>query len=199
MFTKYLLVFCVFISSVQVYTNGSEVFSDAFANDTGETNPSLQLSHFGKKSYYIGNIFKGNFFHAQQFCRYHGMHLLSIATTEENEFVKEEISKSGDGGKSFWTSGTRLPDSQKWIWMSTGKSVVFSSWDNGEPKDKDKECIEILISNENLVWKNVDCWEDLYFVCESSWPNDCIKLFHNLPKNATVANILPQIDVRNGI
>ncbi|XP_072395617.1 perlucin-like isoform X2 [Diabrotica undecimpunctata] len=134
-----------------------------------QSQPSLHLITNGNKSFYIGDIFQGNFFRSEQFCRQHGMNLVSISSSEENDFLKSVIVKQGDESDEFWTSGTKLPDSHKWIWFTTGRTIPYFNWLKGQPdSNKDYQCIQAKITNNLLQWSNKDCWEEYHFICETT-------------------------------
>ena len=89
----------------------------------------MPLARLGEKKYYIGMFFKvaannlifywtprygylltlslqANWFKAEQFCRYHNMHLASINSEEEQRMLEEHITGFGMGNEHFWSSGT---------------------------------------------------------------------------------------------
>ncbi|XP_050511757.1 lithostathine-1 isoform X2 [Diabrotica virgifera virgifera] len=134
-----------------------------------QSQPSLHLIVNGSKSYYIGDVFQGNFFRSEQFCRQHGMNLVSIGSSAENDFLKTIIVKEGDGSVEFWTSGTKLPDSNRWIWFTTGRTITYFNWLQRQPDaNKDYQCIQAKIINNLLQWSNKDCWEEYHFICETT-------------------------------
>ncbi|CAG9832699.1 unnamed protein product [Diabrotica balteata] len=134
-----------------------------------DTIPTLNLYHRVNKSYYIGNIFKGNVLHAEQFCRYHDMSLVNIETQEENNFLEEKLLEADSSGEEFWTSGTKIPDSRKWIWFTTGRKISYFNWLKGQPdSNKNSQCIEAQVTNDQLQWSSKDCWKEYYFICEAA-------------------------------
>lgn len=40
-------------------------------------------------------LFQANWFKAQQYCRFHGMHLASISSQEENDRLEKYVRESG--------------------------------------------------------------------------------------------------------
>ncbi|XP_072395615.1 C-type lectin mosGCTL-7-like [Diabrotica undecimpunctata] len=138
--------------------------------------PVLNFIEYGDKRYYIGDVFQGNFFRSEQFCVQNGMHLVSITSVEENDFLKHTITKRsnssgtlGNLGEEFWTSGTKIPDSRKWIWFTTGRKISYFNWLKGQPEsNKNYQCIEAQVTNDQLQWSNKDCWKEYYFICEAA-------------------------------
>ncbi|SPP84761.1 Hypothetical predicted protein [Drosophila guanche] len=56
---------------------------------------TMPLLKLGEKRYYLGIFFKANWFKATQYCRYHGMHLASISSQEENDRLEKHIRDFG--------------------------------------------------------------------------------------------------------
>merc|ERR1711936_504154 len=79
---------------------------------------SMPLVTLDQKKYYIGLFFKANWYKAEQYCRYHGMHLASINSEEE------QITSFGMADEHFWTSGTDQAEEGKFFWMANGKPIV---------------------------------------------------------------------------
>merc|ERR1712203_924406 len=67
---------------------------------------SMPLTSLGAKKYYLGIFFKANWYNAEQYCRFHGMHLASINSAEEQRDLQDHIQAYGMGHEHFWTSGT---------------------------------------------------------------------------------------------
>merc|ERR1712113_94285 len=76
---------------------------------------------WAQKKYYLGIFFKANWYKAEQYCRFHGMHLASINSDSEQRNLQEHIQSFGMGHEHFWTSGTDQGEESKFFWMSTGK------------------------------------------------------------------------------
>merc|ERR1712222_256137 len=58
---------------------------------------SMPLAKLGEKKYYLGIFFKANWFKAEQYCRFHGMHLASINSAEEQRELGDHIQSFGMG------------------------------------------------------------------------------------------------------
>merc|ERR1712066_783457 len=67
---------------------------------------SMPTTKLGDKKYYLGIFFKANWYKAEQYCRFHGMHLASINSAEEQRDLQDHIQSFGMGHEHFWTSGT---------------------------------------------------------------------------------------------
>lgn len=79
--------------------------------------------------------FQANWYRASQYCRYHGMHLASIASQEENDRLEKHIKDFGLGHEHFWTSGTDQAEEGTFFWMANGRPITFENWNVGEPNN----------------------------------------------------------------
>ncbi|XP_019769942.1 mannose-binding protein C [Dendroctonus ponderosae] len=134
---------------------------------------TMPLLKLGEKRYYLGIFFKANYFRATQYCRFHGMHLASITSQEENDKLEKYIKDFGFGNEHFWTSGTDLAEEGNFFWMSTGRPITFTNWNAGEPNNFEYEngeqenCLELWNRDgKGLKWNDSPCSFETYFVCE---------------------------------
>lgn len=143
-------------------------------DDTQYTNKwTMPLLKLGEKRYYLGIFFKANWFKATQYCRYHGMHLASISSQDENNRLEKYISDFGLGHEHFWTSGTDLADEGNFFWMANGRPITFTNWNAGEPNNfryengEEENCMELWNRDgKGLKWNDSPCSFETYFVCE---------------------------------
>merc|ERR1711997_63122 len=84
----------------------SQKFKDTKAEctncvDDGSSNSNsrwtMPLQKLGTKQYYLGIFFKANWYKAEQYCRFHGMHLASINSAEEQDNLEDHIQSFGMG------------------------------------------------------------------------------------------------------
>ncbi|EFA12925.2 uncharacterized protein tfc [Tribolium castaneum] len=134
---------------------------------------TMPLLKLGEKRYYLGIFFKANYFRATQYCRFHGMHLASITSQEENDKLEKYIKDFGLGHEHFWTSGTDLAEEGHFFWMSTGRPITFTNWNAGEPNNfqyengEEENCLELWNRDgKGLKWNDSPCSFETYFVCE---------------------------------
>jgi hypothetical protein len=134
---------------------------------------SMPLALIGEKKYYIGMFFKANWFKSSQYCRFHGMHLASINSVEEQKNLEEHIQSIGMGEEHFWTSGTDQAEEGKFFWMSTGKPITYENWNAGEPNNfqyengEKEHCLELWNRDgKGLRWNDTPCSFETFFVCE---------------------------------
>nr|CAH7750839.1 unnamed protein product [Callosobruchus chinensis] len=134
---------------------------------------TMPLLKLGEKRYYLGIFFKANYYRATQYCRFHGMHLASITSQEENDKLEKYIKDFGFGHEHFWTSGTDLAEEGHFFWMSTGRPITFTNWNAGEPNNFEYEngeqenCMELWNRDgKGMKWNDSPCSFETYFVCE---------------------------------
>ncbi|XP_055309320.1 C-type lectin 37Db-like [Sitodiplosis mosellana] len=175
MFRVAILVICFSIASAQ--RSGNIVGKDCVncIDDTPLANRwTMPLHKIGDKKYYIGTFFKANWFKASQYCRFHGMHLASISSQEENDRLEKHIKDFGFGNEHFWTSGTDLAEEGNFFWMATGKPITFTNWNAGEPNNfryengEEENCMELWNRDgKGLKWNDSPCSFETFFVCEA--------------------------------
>nr|CAD7570466.1 unnamed protein product [Timema californicum] len=114
-----------------------------------------------------------NWYRAAQYCRYHGMHLASIGSQEENDKLEKHIRDFGLGHEHFWTSGTDQASEGTFFWMSTGRPLTFTNWNTGEPNNfvyengEEEHCLELWNRDgKGLKWNDTPCSFETFFVCE---------------------------------
>ncbi|XP_023022206.2 C-type lectin mosGCTL-7 [Leptinotarsa decemlineata] len=143
------------------------------------TLPSFKLHQFGNKLYYFGAIYKGDYNQAMQFCNFHDMHMVSIETKEENDFLWTSLKSFLAWGEfRFWTSGTTTKE-HLWFWMSTGKPVTWANWFPNQPDNTVNEnCIEAVYLNTNgaLLWNDDVCSKSNFVICETTIPKSILKM-----------------------
>ncbi|XP_025414278.1 mannose-binding protein C-like isoform X2 [Sipha flava] len=134
---------------------------------------SLPLLRSGDKKLYLGIFFKANWYKAAQYCRYHGMHLASISSQEENDKLEKYIKDFGLGHEHFWTSGTDQAEEGAFFWLANGRPIGFTNWNAGEPNNfkyengEEEHCLELWNRDgKGLKWNDSPCSFETFFVCE---------------------------------
>jgi len=174
-----VLVPTIFHSSAALnFGRGENDINDKCVDCVGEgantpTRFSMPLATLGEKKYYLGIFFKANWYKAEQYCRFHGMHLASINSAEEQRNLEDHITSFGMGHEHFWTSGTDQAEEGKFFWMSTGKPVTYENWNAGEPNNfqyengEQEHCLELWNRDgKGLRWNDTPCSFETFFVCE---------------------------------
>jgi len=134
---------------------------------------NMPFVKLGPKRYYIGHFFKANWYKSQQYCRFHGMHLASIESKEENAVLEKHVNEIGLGTDHFWTSGTDQGEEGTFVWFSTGKPITFTNWNAGEPNNfkyengEEEHCLELWNRDaKGLKWNDTPCSFETFFICE---------------------------------
>ncbi|XP_026499098.2 low affinity immunoglobulin epsilon Fc receptor isoform X1 [Vanessa tameamea] len=162
------------VESEQVDSIYSEECSSCSSEDElGVTRWTMPLLKSGEKRYYLGIFFKANWFKAQQYCRFHGMHLASVSSQEENDRLEKYVRESGYGREHFWTSGTDLAEEGNFFWMANGRPLTFVNWNAGEPNNfryengEEENCLELWNRDDKgLKWNDSPCSFETFFICE---------------------------------
>ncbi|XP_022130131.2 low affinity immunoglobulin epsilon Fc receptor isoform X2 [Pieris rapae] len=161
------------VESEQIDSIYSEDCSSCIEEDLGVTRWTMPLLKSGEKRYYLGIFFKANWFKAQQYCRFHGMHLASISSQEENDRLEKYVRESGYGREHFWTSGTDLAEEGNFFWMANGRPLTFVNWNAGEPNNfryengEEENCLELWNRDDKgLKWNDSPCSFETFFICE---------------------------------
>uniref|UniRef100_A0A6P7GI95 Uncharacterized protein LOC114337306 n=1 Tax=Diabrotica virgifera virgifera TaxID=50390 RepID=A0A6P7GI95_DIAVI len=119
--------------------------------------PTLKLYRLGQKSYYLGNIFKKI------------IEITFILITDTS-------------GEYIFTSFTRIPDGENYVSLTSGKTLTYFNWHEGQPNGGTEECIGLYLEKSEVQWHDVSCWSKYYFICEVVWTNreqELLELLNN--------------------
>merc|ERR1712060_166279 len=96
---------------------------------------------------------------AQKFCKSVLSRLVEVNSQEENEAIKAEIIKRGFRSRKveFWMGITDRLSEGNWTLESTGESLCFSDWKNGEPNDQGGEDCAHWTSSLEMKWHDFNC------------------------------------------
>jgi len=173
-FTVVLVIASGQIGSSFATDSGCPDCVDSSTGRSGGNRWTMPLQRLGDKQYYLGIFFKANWYKSEQYCRFHGMHLASINTAEEQRDLQEHIQAYGMGHEHFWTSGTDQGEEGKFFWMSNGKPVTFENWNAGEPNNfvyedgEEEHCLEMWDRDgKGLKWNDTPCSFSTFFICEA--------------------------------
>ncbi|MFX0113027.1 MAG: C-type lectin domain-containing protein [Candidatus Hodarchaeota archaeon] len=133
-----------------------------------ESNREIQNSRANNKTSHNGHIYQlieiiNTWDEAQADCEARNGHLVTITSSEENDFVRNLVESI-----PLWIGFTDELVEGEWRWV-TGESVVYTNWDSGEPNDAGfgEDYAEMY---GNGVWNDVGSPSDperaYYYVCE---------------------------------
>ncbi|CAH1106710.1 unnamed protein product [Psylliodes chrysocephalus] len=137
--------------------------------------PKNDLQHTfkqGNKSFLIHTV-KMNFSDAYNFCKNSNLQLAAVETIAEDDKIFKELSYLGFflAPKAFWTSGTKLANSNRWIWLISTKTIAYFNWGDAEPSKKygNEFCIAVHPDNysETGYWSARNCSSTAYPICQT--------------------------------
>ena len=87
-------------------------------------------------------------------------HLVEIDSAEENRAIVAEIQRRNFARRKidFWLGINDRHSEGHWVLESTGKSVVFTDWNSGEPNNAGTHGSENCAHfNRYYKWNDLDC------------------------------------------
>ncbi|XP_075168959.1 C-type lectin mosGCTL-7-like [Haematobia irritans] len=126
----------------------------------------------GDKQYYIETYDKMDWHQASVACIQKGMTLASIESEKENKLLKRLLNDYDLLDKKYWTSGSTLANANEYVWMDSGKKVVYTNWNAG-PAPAANKCIQ---TNESFKWVEQTCNQadqKSYFICSKPLIPSC--------------------------
>ena len=117
---------------------------------------------------------------ARKFCEEEQLvpsHLVEIESAKENNAIIAEIRRRNFLSRKieFWLGITDRHSEGRWVLESTGKSVVFTNWNSGEPNNahSGENCAYII--NANYKWNDHACLEGVTVDGTWMWTALCEK------------------------
>lgn len=90
---------------------------------------------------------------AKSYCERLGGHLLTVNSSEEQEYVNKKLLSIGSQNM-YWLGGYRENYSEPWKWV-TGENIELFNWSSGEPNSKSENYIHMYRSNNTTgTWNN---------------------------------------------
>uniref|UniRef100_A0A1A9WDP1 C-type lectin domain-containing protein n=1 Tax=Glossina brevipalpis TaxID=37001 RepID=A0A1A9WDP1_9MUSC len=144
--SKILLINCVLMMMLGIVT----IISAASSN----------------KAYLVYNVALLQWADAEKYCAKRGMHLVSIESEGESNFLKNFIRLKYQKLPPYWTGGHKIEG--KWHWIANGEKITNFIWHDGEPNDlyNNEGCIHTWVNE--FDWNDDRCNEELPFICEMS-------------------------------
>ncbi|KAM4727629.1 collectin-12 [Anableps anableps] len=124
-----------------------------------------EFRRFGDSCYYLSSgSQRRNFNEANKFCENMSSHLLIINNNEEQQFIRNAISKKG----YFWLGLTDKEKENVWKWVD-GTMPVFTNWKPGQPDNwthghaDGEDCVGLV---HYAYWNDFYCTDRIGFICE---------------------------------
>jgi len=116
---------------------------------------------FGGHAYYFCASNK-RFGEASDACEAMGGHLVTITSSDEDEFVHGLVTS----GQDIWIGLTDKDSEGAFYWVN-GESYTYTNWGEGQPDDSwGEDCVEKY--GGSGFWNDNDCKQKNSFVCEVS-------------------------------
>ena len=98
---------------------------------------------------------------AQKFCQAALSQLVEVNSREENEAIMAEINRRDFRSRKveFWMGVTDRHSEGNWVLESTGESLPFTYWRDGEPNGSGGEDCAHWTSSPSMKWHDGDCAE----------------------------------------
>ncbi|OWF36635.1 perlucin-like protein [Mizuhopecten yessoensis] len=105
-------------------------------------------------------------------CGLYHAHLAEIEDTNEENFLKQIVSKYHDGHShdyDYWLGATDVFVEGDWRWMNSDQRLTYTDWYPDEPNDSNRlgeDCMVVHISQHQYHWDDRRCTEKHNFICE---------------------------------
>ncbi|XP_071123025.1 perlucin-like protein [Mytilus edulis] len=100
-------------------------------------------------------------------CKCMGGKLVEMETSEENEFIKNEVRTLNTGVKGYWIGGYNFNNDNDLEWISKPYQVMAFSDMNGSQPDKPlTELCMMIWKSFDFRWGDHSCNSQLSYICE---------------------------------
>ncbi|XP_034054909.1 lactose-binding lectin l-2-like [Gymnodraco acuticeps] len=125
--------------------------------------PSFWISFNGRCYKYFNT--ERTWADAELHCVSQGGNLVSIHSTEEEEYVKILIKESDPTGGATWIGLNDIYEEGRWMW-SDGCVAKYLFWDQGQPNNNElgEDCV---LNNWREKWNDAPCSTFFPSVCAS--------------------------------
>ena len=97
-------------------------------------------------------------------CEQLGGHLVTITSSEEQDFIESLDSTTCIGEWSVWIGLSKPEGTGPWTWI-TGEPYEYTHWANTEPSG-DGSCVAMRTKNYGYGWNDADANTPFAYVCE---------------------------------
>ncbi|XP_071123401.1 macrophage mannose receptor 1-like [Mytilus edulis] len=104
---------------------------------------------------------------ANESCKCFGGKLLELETSEENEFIKNEVRTLNTGVEGYWVGGYNFNHDHDMEWLSKPNQVMpFSNMESGEPNYPAFQPCMMIFRDFDFRWGDHYCSSQLSYICE---------------------------------
>ncbi|KAL3045157.1 hypothetical protein OYC64_013420 [Pagothenia borchgrevinki] len=107
---------------------------------------------------------------AEIHCVSQGGHLVSIHSTEEDNFVTFLVRSSNTNVHETWIGLNDIGEEGRWVW-SDGSATNFFVWQGGEPTGVGEECVHNNFKGLGGDWNDYQCSAPRSSVCATGTPS----------------------------
>ncbi|KAI8119825.1 Lectin subunit alpha [Lucilia cuprina] len=107
------------------------------------------------------------------------MTLATIDTKEKSDEITELLRNTFGNVNPVWIGAVANGDDRHYVWISTGKRVVFTNWYVDEPDfhNNNEYCLQTGWSNQ-IKWNDHECHLHFGLICEYTDHHDIQKEMH---------------------
>ncbi|XP_064551027.1 C-type lectin 37Db-like [Drosophila montana] len=122
----------------------------------------------GEKYYFIGIAKTVSWFESVHICRKFGGDLALIETAEEMNAISNYLMKEGyDKNDRLWISGNDLITNQKFMSITNGLPLAFTSWSNHQPDNPGiEQCVHLWLKESAFRMNNWICTHKANYLCQ---------------------------------
>ncbi|CAG2225663.1 unnamed protein product [Mytilus edulis] len=104
---------------------------------------------------------------ANESCKCLGGKLLELETSEENEFIKDEVRTLNTGVEGYWVGGYNFNHDHDMEWLSKPNQLMpFSNMESGEPNYPAFQPCMMIFRDFDFRWGDHYCSSQLSYICE---------------------------------
>ncbi|XP_046698946.1 hepatic lectin-like [Silurus meridionalis] len=135
-----------------------------FQRELTDSYARLGWKYYNSSFYYISTVIK-NWNESRQDCINRGADLVIINSTEEEEFILNQLNNS-----EAWIGLNDIETEGEFKWVD-GSPLTTQFWHMGEPNNlgNDEDCAAILSDRFAKKWNDYPCYNLLYWICEKNW------------------------------
>merc|ERR1712043_74662 len=102
---------------------------------------------------------------SMRMCQSHKGRLVSIETSEEQQYLESLLSSGADD--KYWVGGSDWTVEGVWIWEPSGTNITYTNWEMNQPdNDNGVEHCMYMNRDSNFMWVDEFCQDTYNYICE---------------------------------
>ncbi|VDI53195.1 Hypothetical predicted protein, partial [Mytilus galloprovincialis] len=111
-----------------------------------------------------GGLFDGT---STESCKCLGGNLLELETSDENEFIKNDLKTLNTEVEGYWIGGYNFNQDQDMEWISKPNQLMpFTDMESGQPNHPRTQSCMMIWRDFNFLWGDHTCDTLLLYICE---------------------------------